>query len=312
MYSGTITDIEGIRVGHAQNTAAGTGVTALLFDGKAVCGVDVRGSAPGTRETDGLDPVNHCDAVHGIALCGGSAFGLEAAYGMMQFLEERNIGFDTGFGKVPIVPGAVIFDLGYGSPNIRPDKKMGYEACQNASSICPQGAIGAGTGATVGKLFGADYCEKSGLGTACIVLPNGVKVGALMVVNAFGDIFDDEQGQMIAGLRDDQGNLQNTVQTMLEQRQKVQGFGQNTTIGVVATDADLTKAQAKKLAQIGHDGYAMAIRPVHTMLDGDTLFGVSTGNKECDFNILLAAAAKVVARGICNAIYSLALHKGEE
>ena len=305
MYPGAITDVEGVRVGHAQNIEAGTGVTAVLFDEKAVCGVDVRGSAPGTRETDGLDPVNHCDTVHGIALCGGSAFGLEAAYGMMQYLEERGIGFDTGFGKVPIVPGAVIFDLGYLSGEIRPDKAMGYEACQNAIGACEQGSIGAGTGATVGKLLGADHCEKSGLGTACITLAGGVKVAALMVVNAFGDIYDDEQGRMIAGLRDAKGELQNTVETMMHQREKVQGFGQNTTIGVVVTNGDLTKAQAKKLAQIGHDGYAMAIRPVHTMLDGDTLFAVSTGNLPCDFNILLAAGAKVVARAICNAIYSL-------
>lgn len=275
-----ILDIKNIEVGHAQNTKGLTGVTVVLTKQGAVCGVDVRGSAPGTRETDLLNPINSVEKVHGIVLSGGSAFGLASADGVMEYLEKEEIGFDVGVTKVPIVPTAVLFDLAYGDPFCRPNKEMGIEACKNAnSSNLLEGSVGAGCGATVGKLRGADGICKGGIGSWSITHEEtGICVSALIAVNAFGDIV--ENGSIIAGTRDENNNFINTEETLLSMPQSIffdsSYENKNTTIGVIATNVKLTKAQATKIAGMAHDGLARSIRPVHTTLDGDTLFCLST------------------------------------
>jgi len=304
MYDGKITDVPGIEVGHAQNFHAGTGCTVVISRKGAVGGVDVRGSAPGTRETDLMRPMNLVERVHAVVLCGGSAFGLAAAGGVMRYLEEHGVGFDTGVARVPIVAGAVIFDLGYGDWRVRPDEGMGYEACLNAGTgDVPQGSVGAGTGATVGKILGMECCMKGGVGTSSIRLPGGIVVGAIVVVNALGDVVDPQTGRILAGARDPKtGKFINTWNFILEGNTiKGQELG-NTTVGVVATNAYLTKEQANKVAAMAHDGLALAIRPVHTMLDGDTLFALSTGQIECDVNVIGTAAAEAIARAVVNAV----------
>jgi len=304
MYDGKITDVPGIEVGHAQNFHAGTGCTVVISRKGAVGGVDVRGSAPGTRETDLMRPMNLVERVHAVVLCGGSAFGLAAAGGVMRYLEEHGVGFDTGVARVPIVAGAVIFDLGYGDWRVRPDEGMGYEACLNAGTgDVPQGSVGAGTGATVGKILGMECCMKGGVGTSSIRLPGGIVVGAIVVVNALGDVVDPQTGRILAGARDPKtGKFINTWNFILEGNTiKGQELG-NTTVGVVATNAYLTKEQANKVAAMAHDGLALAIRPVHTMLDGDTLFVLSTGQIECDVNVIGTAAAEAIARAVVNAV----------
>lgn len=305
MYTGSITDILGIEVGCAQNGAAGTGVTVVLAKQGAVCGVDVRGSAPGTRETALLGQAKLVDTVHAVLLAGGSAFGLDAAAGVMQYLEEMGAGYDTGVARVPIVPGAVIFDLAYKSADVRPDKAMGYAACQNAGVSVPQGSFGAGAGATVGKAFGIQYCGKGGQGTACIRLDGGVLVGALAVVNAIGDIV--ENGRIIAGAKVN-GAFADTAKTILGGSRANSGF--NTTIGVVATNAKLTKDTATKLAQAAQNGLALSISPSHTMLDGDTMFALGTGEAEADVNTLIVAATEAVRCAVVNA--ALAAGEGAE
>ncbi len=306
MYKGKITDIKGIEVGHAQDMEAGTGCTVILCKQGAVAGVDVRGSAPGTRETDLMRPGNLVDRVHGIVLSGGSAFGLAAADGVMRYLEEEGIGFKTGVAYVPIVGGAVLFDLEYKDPYVRPNADMGYCACKNATSeILEQGSIGAGTGATVGKLFGMTCAMKGGIGTASITLHDGVVVGAIVAVNAFGDIIDLENRRIIAGAKDPTtGNFINTSKHLMSASRISENFPGNTTIGVVATNAKLTKEEVNKLASISHDGLALVIRPVHTMIDGDTLFGLSTGEMKGDMVAIACAAVEVTARAIINAIKS--------
>ena len=276
----TILDIQGLKVGHAHNSVAKTGVTVIIAEKGAVCGVDVRGAAPGTRETDLLNPINTIEKIHAVVLSGGSAFGLASADGVMEYLEKNDIGFDVGVTKVPIVPAAVLYDLANGDAFIRPDKKMGYEACENASStILQEGSVGAGCGATVGKLRGAaGWCE-SGIGSWSETTADGkICVSALIAVNAFGDVY--ENGKIIAGTKDENGAFLNTEEGVLSLASTLSFSGKNTTIGVIATNVKLTKAQATKIASMAHDGLARCIRPIHTTLDGDTLFCLSTEELE--------------------------------
>jgi L-aminopeptidase/D-esterase-like protein len=297
-----ITDIPGIRVGHYTNLEAATGCTVLLCDTPAVGGVDVRGGAPATRETDLLHPLNLVDEVNAIVLTGGSAYGLDSAGGVMRYLEEQGLGYATGVVRVPIVPAAAIFDLGFGSASIRPDAAAGYKACEQATSeVVLQGNAGAGTGATVGKMAGPSFMMKGGLGTASTLLSDGTLVGALVVVNALGDIIDPHTRQVIAGTRNPSG----------------QGFLTdspigNTTIAVVATTASLSKHQVNKIAQMAHDGIAQTIHPAHTMFDGDTIFGLAIGPKlqlmtnstiaASQVSTIGAAAATTLARAIIKAV----------
>lgn len=304
MLHHNILDIKGLKVGQAQNTTAKTGVTVVLAEKGAICGVDVRGAAPGTRETDLLDPVNAMERVHAVVLSGGSAYGLEAASGVMEYLEQKNIGFDVGCAKVPIVPAAVLFDLANGSSTIRPDKKMGFAACENASdTILQEGNFGAGCGATVGKLYGMEQCCNSGIGSFAQTTENGICVAALIAVNAFGDVW--ENGSILAGTKNTDGSFANTETQLLKMAEALSFSGQNTTIGVIATNVKLTKAQAKKVAGMAHDGLARCIRPIHTTLDGDTLFCISTEEIElpqAPVDIVGTLAAKVTEQAVLRAI----------
>ena len=270
-----ITDIPGIRVGHDTNLEAGTGCTVILCTPPAVGGVDVRGGAPATRETDLLRPMHMVNEVNAILLTGGSAFGLDAASGVMRYLEEQGIGYDTGVAHVPIVPAAAIFDLALGSPDVRPDAAAGYRACQNATNeAVTQGTVGAGTGATVAKTLSPALAIKGGLGSASAQLPDGTLVGTIVAVNAFGNIFDPQTGQAIAVPRNP---LERSFSSLPQT--KPDPFG-NTTIVVVATNASLTKEEVNKVAQMAHNGLAQAIRPAHTMFDGDTVFALALGPRE--------------------------------
>lgn len=313
-YKNAITDVRGIEVGHAQDDEALTGCTVILCRKGAVAGVDVRGGAPGTRETDLLHPINLVEKVHAVVLAGGSAFGLDAATGVMRFLEENKIGFNTGAAKVPIVPSAILYDLNLGRADVRPDSAMGYRTAASASSEPPtEGNVGAGTGASVGKMFGAKLGMKSGIGTASIAIGRGTVVGAIVAVNAFGDVIDPQTGSIIAGLRSGKvgplrvGKKNHFADTLAAMKNPV-GRGvlglasrTNTVIGVVATNAKLTKAQATKVAQMAQDGLARAIRPAHTMLDGDVIFTLSTGNRKVDISIVGTYAAEVMAEAILRA-----------
>jgi len=299
-----IIDVPGIKVGHSQNLKAGTGCTVVICENGAVTGVDVRGGAPGTRETDLLDPINLVEQAHAIYLSGGSAFGLDGASGVMKYLEEKDIGFDVVLTKVPIVPAAVIFDLGVGDYKVRPDAKMGYEACTKASDEeVGQGNIGAGTGATVGKIFGGFRCMKSGLGTASFMSQKLI-VGAIVVVNCFGDVIDPESGEIIAGaLTENKKGFFNTMSLLKRLPQGVRNnFSTNTTIGVIATNAKLTKVGATKVAMMAHDGYARTTQPAHTMFDGDTIFCMATGEVKAGVNVVGAIAADVMAGAIVKAV----------
>ncbi|AJK88371.1 MULTISPECIES: P1 family peptidase [Lysinibacillus] len=297
---GNITDVPGIKVGHRENEEGITGCTALLMEGGAVCGVDVRGSAPGTRETDALDPINEIDRVHGICLSGGSAFGLDAATGVMQFLEERGIGVDAGVAKIPIVPSAVLFDLFIGDPQARPTALMGYEAAQAAQvGSFQNGNIGAGYGATVGKLAGPDFAMKGGLGSASIAGKDGLIAGAIVAVNAVGDVKNPNTRQILAGARNPQtGQWLDCCAYLEEHAQSEALAGTNTTIGVVALNAKLTKAEAKKIAQLTQNALARTIYPVHTMLDGDTIFVLGTGEQTFALDYLGHLATKVMEEAI--------------
>ncbi len=303
MYN-AITDVKGIKVGHYTDLKAATGCTVVLCEGGAVGGVDVRGAAPGTRETDLLRPMHLVEKVHAILLTGGSAFGLNAATGVMRYLEERGIGYDTKVVKVPIVPAAVLFDLAIGDPRVRPDAEAGYKACLAASAgPVAEGNVGAGTGATVGKLLGPKYATKGGLGTASQKIARGIVVGAIVAVNALGDVVDPESGKIIAGTRKPMGKgFLNTAERMKGHLgQTILTFA-NTTIGVVATNARLTKEQVNKVAQMAHNGLAMAIRPAHTMFDGDAIFALSLGRKRADVSVIGSVAAEVVAQAIVRAV----------
>lgn len=301
MYN-NILDVKGIKVGQVQQMEGLTGCSVIICEEGAVCGVDVRGSAPGTRETDLLDPINMIQKVHAVVLSGGSAFGLETTCGVSKYLEENGIGFDVGVAKVPIVTGAVLFDLGVGDPKCRPNIDMGYEACKVASSTnLEQGNFGAGCGATVGKIKGSNFCTKGGIGSYSIKLDNGLVVAALIAVNAFGDVY--EEGKVIAGvLNDSKDEFLNTYDLMKQGVNKG-GFNiDNTTIGVVATNAKLDKAQCKKVSQMAHNGYAKTIFPIHTPHDGDTIFTLATGEIETDVTLLGSLATEVVEKSIINAI----------
>ena len=301
MYN-NILDVKGLKVGQVQDEDGLTGCTVVICEEGAVCGVDVRGSAPGTRETDLLDPINMIQKVHAVVLSGGSAFGLESTCGVSQYLEERNIGFDAGVAKVPIVVGAVLFDLAAGDPKCRPDKKMGYKACEMASdTVLKQGNYGAGCGATVGKIKGPEYAMKGGIGSYSIKLDNGLVVSALIAVNAFGDVYED--GNVIAGVLDNTKTKVLNSYELMKQGVNKGGFSiDNTTIGIVATNAKLDKAGCKKISQMAHDGYAKAIFPIHTPHDGDTIFTMATGEIETDITLLGSIAAEVVEKSIVNAI----------
>lgn len=312
--AGSIVDVRGIEVGHADDQAALTGCTVILCRRGAVAGVDVRGSAPGTRETDLLNPINLVQRVHAVMLAGGSAFGLDAASGAMRYLEENRIGFKFGAATVPIVPAAILFDLGAGKGKVRPNADMGYAACRSASPRpFAEGNVGVGTGASVGKLGGNALAMKSGVGTASL-RAGGAVVGALVAVNSFGDVIDPADGKIVAGLRSGRiGPLRvggreffadtlAAMQTGLGRRILGLASNNNTVIGVVATDALLTKTEATKVAQMAQDGIARAIRPAHTMFDGDTLFALSTGRKKMPVTLVGALAAEVVARAILRAV----------
>lgn len=306
MTFGNITDVPGIKVGNVENLEALTGCTIILTEEGAVCGVDVRGSAPGTRETELLDPINSVTEVHAICLAGGSAFGLDSASGVMQFLEEKGIGLDVGVARVPIVPGAVLFDLPVGNSKIRPDKKMGYEAARKAAKgTFPFGNIGAGCGATVGKITGLENCMKGGLGSASLTLDNGLVIGAIVAVNAVGDIRDPSNREIIAGPIDPEtGELIDSLLYLQENMKSTILPGTNTTIGAVAVNAKLTKAEAKKVAQIAQNGLARTIYPVHTMLDGDTVFALATGGGSYPVDLIGSLAAQVMEEAIIVAIKS--------
>jgi len=305
-----ITDVQGIKVGHYTDREAATGCTVVLCEGGAVGGVDVRGSAPGTRETDLLHPLRLVQEVHAVLLTGGSAYGLDAATGVMRYLEEKGVGFDVGVGVVPIVPAAVLFDLAIGDPKVRPDAAAGYQACQSASDgPVSEGCVGAGTGATVGKLLGPKFATKSGLGTASQKIGKGIVVGAIVAVNAFGDVVHPQTGEILAGTRKPViGGFLNTVKQMKgDLGQTILGLAQHTTIAVVATNAYLTKEGANKVAQMAHDGLARAIRPVHTMFDGDTVFALATGKPPrkgggADPSVVGAIAAEVLAQAVVRAV----------
>ncbi len=311
----SLTLIEGLKVGHAQDMHALTGCTVVLCEKGAAAGIDQRGGAPGTRETDLLRPSKLIQKVHAIMLAGGSAFGLDAASGVMRYLEEHGVGVDVGAAKVPIVPSAILFDLGLGSADVRPDAEMGYQACLNASTNEPaQGNVGAGTGATVGKILGMGQAMKGGIGHASATLSGGIQVAAMIAVNAFGDVIDPRKGEIAAGVRSlmkgpikigeeggfaDTLNVMNTFagRTIMDLAQ--QG---NTVIGVVATNAKLTKEECTKLAEMGMNGLAKSIRPVNTMLDGDTIFSLATGKKNADINLVGAMAAEVTAEAVLSAV----------
>jgi L-aminopeptidase/D-esterase-like protein len=294
----TITIVPGIRVGHAQNDEALTGCTVILCEAGAVGGVDQRGGAPGTRETDLLRPMHRVEQVHGVLLTGGSAFGLDATGGVMRYLEERGVGFDVGVVRVPIVPAAVIFDLAIGRADVRPDAAMAYQACLNATTDpVIEGSVGAGTGATVGKILGMPNATKSGVGSACIEIANGLFAGAIAVVNALGDVIDPRSGDIIAGARSQDG-FANTLQVMRQFQALASTSANNTVIGVVATNAKLNKEEANKVAQMAQDGLARAVRPAHTMYDGDTIFALATGDVQADVNLIGAFAAEVFAEAI--------------
>lgn len=303
MYPGYITDVEGIKVGHEGSEEGKTGCTVIICEEGATGGVDVRGSAPGTRETDLFKGEKMVDKVHGIVLSGGSAFGLEASCGVMEFLEEKGVGFDVGITKVPIVASAVLFDLQLGDHKIRPDKRMGYRAAKSAkSSEDRQGCVGAGMGATVGKVLGPEKSMKSGIGSAT-VRSGDLVVSALIAVNSFGDVF--AEGKQIAGVYDYENEKMLSTEMILKTMAKEISFtNTNTTIGVVATNAVLSKSEGNKVAEVSHNGYARAIKPVHTTVDGDAIFVMGTNKVKADLNLISLLAVEAVEKAIANAVLS--------
>jgi L-aminopeptidase/D-esterase-like protein len=304
---GSITDVAGIKVGHFTETRRPTGCTVILFEEGAVCGVDVRGGAPGTRETDLLAPQKSAPVVHAILLSGGSTFGLDAATGVMRYLEERAIGIETRAVRVPLVPAAILYDLAIGDHRIRPDATSGYRACEAARANPPmEGNVGAGAGATVGKVFGMNRAMKGGIGSASIRLPGEPVVGAIVAVNAVGDVLDPATGQIIAGVRTKDGRkVLGSLPAIYGGEPLPQMLGGTaTTLGVVATDAKLSKAQAAKVAEMAHDGLARVINPLHTPADGDTVFSVATGKSVREGNVALIGllAAEAASRAVLRAI----------
>ena len=305
---GSLTDVAGIKVGHFTHAERPTGCTVVLAEQGAVAGVDVRGGGPGTRETDLLRPEASVEKIHAVVLSGGSAYGLATADGVARYLEQKGVGFRVGGAVVPIVPAAILFDLAVGDPRIRPDAASGFQAAEAASADpVQQGNVGAGAGATVGKLFGIERAMKGGLGSASIKLEDGLVVAALVAVNALGDVVDPEDGKLLAGARTEDGK--GLVDTLRQIRQGIPmagpSRGENTTLGVVAANVDWTKAQATKVAQMAHDGLARAIRPAHMPFDGDTIFALGTGGKHGDSDLVGrvgALAADVTAQAVAAAV----------
>ena len=301
-----LTAVAGLKVGHQTLAARPTGCTVVVAEAGAVAGVDVRGAAPGTRETDLLNPLNLVDKVHAIVLAGGSAFGLDAASGVMRYLEERKIGFPTAYGVVPIVPAAILFDLGVGDPKVRPGADCGYAAASSASAgPIEEGNVGAGAGATIGKMMGMERAMKGAIGTAAITLPDGLTVAALVALNAYGDVVDPATGRVVAGVRTEDGRGLADARVLLRSgAAQKKPIGENSTIGVVATNAKLTKTQATKVAQMAHDGLARSITPVHSLADGDTLFALATGTLagDADVSRIGALAAEAVADAVLRAV----------
>jgi len=299
-----ITDVPGIRVGHYSDINAATGCTVILCQEGAVAGVDVRGGAPGTRDTDLLNPVNVVEKIHAILLSGGSAFGLNAIGGVQRYLEEKGVGYEMAGVRVPIVPGAVVFDLDVGSAKVRPGISEGYQACRDAASgPVAEGCVGAGTGAMIGQLKGKRCAIKSGLGTASVKFYGDVIVAALFIVNALGDIINPATGQIMTGIRREDGKgFDNTIELMKKGYTYLAEPGHNTVVGAVATNALLTKSQAAKVAQMAHDGIARAINPSHSMHDGDTIFALSLGGRAGDVTTVGSMAAEVTSLAIINAI----------
>jgi L-aminopeptidase/D-esterase-like protein len=302
-----LTAVPGVRVGHWSDPVGCTGCTVVLVEAGAVGGVDIRGSAAGTREMDALSPLHLVPQIHAVVLAGGSAFGLDAAGGAMRYLEERGVGFDVQVTRVPIVPAAILFDLRLGDHRARPDGAAAYAACERATDgPVAEGSVGAGTGATVGKLFGIARATKSGLGTASTRRDNGLVVGALAVVNAFGDVRDPVGGRILAGAREapDSPRFADTLAAM-RRGQGPRGFrGENTTLAIVATNARLGKAQAAKVAQAAQHGLVRAITPVHTTVDGDLVICLSIGSLEADLDVVGVAAADAVAESVVRAVTS--------
>jgi len=298
----SICDVPGIRVGHAQNEKARTGLTVILPDRPAVAGVDVRGSAPGSREIESLKPVRLVQEIHGLLLTGGSAFGLDASGGVQRYLEERGIGFDVQVAKVPIVPAAVIFDLAVGDAKVRPTAEMGYLACQQAKSDEARcGSIGAGTGATVGKIRGVQQAMLGGVGMASWKKDN-LMVGVLVVINALGDVIDPSSGKIIAGARRDDGGFVDTQEWLKENPVSPFKTWGNTTLAAVATNAAFKKEAITKIAEMAQDGLSRAIRPAHTPFDGDMVFALSVGDEQADTMAVGAIAAELVAEAIVRAV----------
>jgi L-aminopeptidase/D-esterase-like protein len=296
-------DVPGVLVGHATDRDGLTGCTAVLFEEPyGLVSVDVRGSAPGTRETDRLGPTGTERRTHALLLTGGSAFGLAAAEGVVRFLEEKGAGLDVGFARIPLVSAAVLFDLAVGSPASRPDPAMGYEAARSAKSgDFAQGSVGAGTGATVGKVLGLERCMKGGLGSASVGLDGGLVVAALATVNAFGDIRDPKSGEILAGPRQEDGTLGDTVELLTEAASRLR-WTENTTLGIVATNACLTKSAANKVAQMAHDGLARIVHPVHTTVDGAVVFAASIGEVDTATDLVGAWGARVMQEAILRAV----------
>lgn len=298
-----LTAVPGVRVGHYTDAEGLTGCTIVLLPPGSIGGVDVRGAAPGTRETDLLRPGYRTREIHAFLLTGGSAFGLEAASGVVAYLEERGIGLDVGVARVPLVPAAVLFDLSLGDPKARPSKEAGYKACLSAAAgEVPEGNVGAGTGATVGKLFGVRQATKGGSGSWALKRDPDLVVGALVAVNAWGDVVDPETKEVIAGPREPKTN--SLVRT-LDFWSRQLGFEeerQSTTLGVVVTNARLTKEEVNKVAQMAHDGLARVINPVHTLFDGDTVFAAATGKVDADAGLVGALAAEVLSRAVIRAV----------
>jgi len=308
LFPGSITDVRGLRVGHHTDPRRPTGCTVVLCEPAAACGVDVRGAAPGTRETDLLAPGNLVDKVHAVLLAGGSAFGLDAASGVMRWLDEHGHGFTVGPARVPIVPAAVLFDLWLGDARIRPDAAAGYAACEAAGEGAPaQGSVGAGAGATVGKLFGIGHAMKGGIGSAGIEV-HGVRIAALVAANAVGDVIDPATARVVAGSRQSDGRTPRRITAALARGLMPPDIvaGAATTIGIVATDAALDKTQCARLATMAHDGLARCIDPVHTASDGDTMFALATGGAAhtLPLTVLGALAAEVTTRAVLNAVRS--------
>lgn len=301
------TDIEGIKLGHMEDEGAATGCSVIVCEKGATAGVDVRGGSPATRETDLLNPVNMINKIHAVVLSGGSAFGLDACSGVMKCLEEKGIGFDVGVTKVPIVCGACLFDLVVGKHDVRPDLKMGYEACKKATNKeCQNGNVGAGCGACVGKYKGLEGAMKGGLGTYALQVGD-LQIGAIVAVNCLGDVIDPEDNnKILAGLLDNKNNkLLDTEKVMIDNySDKTNLFSGNTTIGAIVTNAEFSKSEITKIASMSHNGYARTMRPAHTIYDGDTIFALSTGKVEADQSIVGMLAARVMEKAVVKAIKS--------